>query len=143
MPVLSLQTDLALRTLMFLAAHEQRRCQIHEVAEFFGVSKDHLAKAARRLGQEGFVRTIRGIGGGIELAQSPDQISVGEVIRRFEGSLNLLDCTQIENVCRIQPGCRLKGVLQEAERRQLEYLSSVTLSQVVQPGENLVQLTLM
>ncbi len=127
---------------MFLAARDERRCQIQEIADFFGISRDHLAKAARRLGQEGYVRTIRGVGGGLELALAANRIRLGEVIRRFEGKLGLLDCTQIENVCRIQPGCRLKGVLIEAERRQQDYLDSILLSDVVHAGEDLVQLTL-
>ncbi|MCA9087220.1 MAG: Rrf2 family transcriptional regulator [Planctomycetaceae bacterium] len=126
---------------MFLAAHADRRCQIQEVATFFGISKDHLAKAARRLGQEGFIRTIRGVGGGLELSRSPEDIRLGDVIQRVEGQLGLLDCTQVEGVCRIQPGCKLKGVLAEAERLQREYLESVSLSDVIAAGDDLVQLT--
>ncbi len=141
MPVLSLQTDYSLRILMFLAAHAERRCQIQEVASFFGISKDHLAKAARRLGQEGFIRTIRGVGGGLELSRSPQDIRLGDVIQRVEGQLGLLDCTQVEGVCRIQSGCKLKSVLVEAERLQREYLESVCLSDVVAAGDDLVQLT--
>ncbi len=84
---------------------------------------------------------MRGVGGGIELAQSPRDISIGEVIARFEGSLHLLDCVATEDVCVIQPGCRLRDVLIEAERRQTDYLNSIRLSDIVQPGQPLVQLT--
>lgn len=140
MPVLSLQTDYALRTLMFLACNRERRCQIPEIATFHNVSRDHLAKAARRLAQEGFIRSIRGVGGGIELALPADKICLGEVIRRFEGNLGMLDCTHVDNVCRIQPGCRLRGVLKEAERRQWEFLDTVFLSDVIDAGDNLVEL---
>lgn len=137
---LSLNTDLALRALMFLVA-SQERGQIGEIAAFYAVSRDHLAKAVRRLSQEGFVRTIRGVGGGIELAKSPDEISIGEVIERLEGRMHLLDCVAIEGICCIQPGCKLRGVLREAERRQYDYLKSVRLSDVITPGQNLLQLT--
>ncbi|MEZ6065783.1 MAG: Rrf2 family transcriptional regulator [Planctomycetaceae bacterium] len=81
------------------------------------------------------------IGGGLELARPASQITVGEVIERFEGSLHLLDCVAIDNVCRIQPGCRLRNVLAEAERLQREYLNSVLLSDVATPGQNLIELT--
>ena len=141
MPVLSLQTDYSLRILMFLAANEDRRCQIGEIAEFFVISRDHLAKAARRLGQAGFIRTIRGIGGGLELARPARDIRLGDVIQQIEGRLALLDCTQTAGVCHIQPGCKLKGVLARAEQLQREYLNSVFLSEVVTAGEDLVQLT--
>ncbi|MCA8989901.1 MAG: Rrf2 family transcriptional regulator [Planctomycetaceae bacterium] len=137
---LSLQTDYSLRTLMYLAARHPNRCQIAEIAEFFGISKDHLAKAVRRLGQEGYLRTIRGIGGGIELAKSAEQVSVGEVIERIEGQQHLLDCVAMEGVCRIEKACKLKGVLAEAERLQRDYLNRIRLSDVVSTGLDLVQL---
>lgn len=137
---LALHTDLALRTLMFLAARRQRS-SISEIASFYRVSPGHLAKVAQRLGREGFIRSVRGVGGGIELARPPEEITIGEVVSRFEGSMHLLDCVAIEDVCVIQPGCRLRHVLIEAERLQLEYLNSVRLSEVVAPVQNLVQLT--
>lgn len=136
---LALHTDFALRTLMFLAGRDGR-ASIGDVAEFFGISKDHLAKVAQRLAREGFIRSIRGIGGGLELARPADEINLGEVIERFEGSLHLLDCVVMENVCRIQPGCRLRSVLAEAERVQRDYLTSVRLSDVVRVGQHLTDL---
>ena len=137
---LALHTDFALRTLMFLAGRDGR-ANIAEVADFFGISKDHLAKVAQRLAREGFIRSIRGIGGGLELARPADDISIGDVIERFEGTLHLLDCVAIDNVCRIQPGCQLRSVLAEAERIQTEYLQSIRLSDVVRTGQDLVALT--
>ncbi len=137
---LALHTDFALRALMFLAGREGR-ANVGEIAEFFDISRDHLAKVVQRLSREGFVRSIRGVGGGVELARSAEDISVGEVIERFEGSMHLLDCVVINNLCVIQPGCKLRHVLAEAERVQSEYLNSIRLCDVVQPGQDLVQLT--
>jgi len=137
---LALHTDFALRTLMYLASRGGR-ASVGEVAEFFGISRDHLAKVAQRLVRERFVRSQRGVGGGLELARAADQISVGEVIERMEGSLHLLDCVVMENVCRIQPGCRLRSALAEAERLQTEYLRGIRLSDVVPSGSSLVELT--
>lgn len=137
---LSLHTDYALRTLMFLAA-EQRRVQIAEIAEFFQISKDHLAKVVQRLAQVGLIRSIRGVGGGLELARPADSISLLDVIEPIEGSLHLLDCVAIDDVCVIQPGCRLKTILSEAEQLQRDYFAKFTIADVVKPGASLVQLT--
>jgi len=52
------------------------------------------------------VRSIRGVGGDVELAKPAEEITIGEVISRFEGSMHLLDCVAIENVCVTQPGFR-------------------------------------
>ncbi|MFV0445526.1 MAG: RrF2 family transcriptional regulator [Planctomycetaceae bacterium] len=132
-------TDFALRTLMYLAG-QNSRASIGEIAAFFAISKDHLAKVAHRLAKEGFIRSLRGVGGGLELARPANEVNVGDVVERFEGSLHLLDCVTIDNVCLIQPGCRLRSVLAEAERIQREYLRSVWLSDVVQTGQPLKEL---
>jgi len=137
---LALQTDYALRTLMYLALRSER-VQIADVAAFFNISKDHLAKVVQRMAKEGLVRSIRGVGGGIELAQAPKNIRIGDVITRFEGGLHLLDCVKIDGVCVIQPGCKLRTALAEAERLQLEYLNEFTLSDIVEREADLVQLT--
>lgn len=127
---LTTQTDYALRTLMLLATRTDR-AKVAEVAAFFGISENHIAKVVNLLARYGFVRSIRGIGGGIELARSPEKILIGEVIERIEGNLHLLDCVGGDTGCLIHSFCKLKGVLAEAERVQREYLYSVSLAEVI------------
>lgn len=126
---LTIQTDYALRTLMYLVTRTER-ANVADVARTFGISVHHVAKVVNQLARHGYVRSIRGVGGGIELARQPEEICLGEVIERFEGSMHLLDCIGNDDVCVIQDFCKLKGVLAEAERRQLEYLNGVTLADV-------------
>jgi Rrf2 family nitric oxide-sensitive transcriptional repressor len=126
---LTTHTDFALRTLMYLATTGARSTAAH-VAGLYGVSANHMAKVINQLSRLGYIRSIRGIGGGIELARQPEDIRVGEVIEAFEGNMHLLDCVAAEDVCAIQSFCKLKGVLAEAERVQLQYLNSVTLADV-------------
>ncbi|RMG39973.1 MAG: Rrf2 family transcriptional regulator [Planctomycetota bacterium] len=127
---LSLQTDFALRTLMLLATW-QRRATVAEIAAFFGISQAHVARVVNLLARHGFIRSIRGVGGGIELNRSPESVTIGEVIAAFEGNLHLLDCVGSEGVCLIESFCKLRGVLRQAERVQWEYLNSVTLQDVL------------
>ena len=137
---LALHTDYALRTLIFLAG-KPARASVAQIAEFFQISRDHVAKVVQSLVRFGYVRSIRGQGGGIELVKQPDEIRVGQVILDFEGNMHLLECIAINNICVIQPGCRLKGVLAQAEKIQLDYLQSMRLSDVVRPGGQLLEIT--
>lgn len=123
---LALQTDYALRTLLFLATRTGRTT-VAEVAEFFGISAHHVGKVVHQLGRLGYVTNHRGPGGGIALAQEPRNITVGRVVLDFEGNMHLLDCVAVPGQCVIQPGCILRGMLAEAERRQMDYLNSVSL----------------
>lgn len=127
---LALQTDYALRTLIYLAVYTER-ATVGQIAEFYSISTAHVAKVVNRLARLGYVRSLRGIGGGLELAQRPEDIRIGEVITAFEGNMRLLDCVGVENLCVIQPFCKLKNVMAEAERLQQEYLNSVTLRDVL------------
>lgn len=124
------QTDYALRTLMFLATRDSR-ANVADVAKLFGISVNHVAKVVNLLARDGYVRSTRGVGGGIELAMPPEEISVGEVISSMESDMHLLACVGRDDSCLIHSFCKLKGVLVEAERVQMEYLSSVTLADVV------------
>jgi Rrf2 family transcriptional regulator, nitric oxide-sensitive transcriptional repressor len=123
---LSLQTDYALRTLLFLATRTGRT-KVADVAEFFGISAHHVGKVVHQLGRLGYVTNRRGPGGGIVLAREPGSITIGRVVLDFEGNMHLLDCVGAPAQCVIQPGCTLRGVLAEAERLQMVYLNSVTL----------------
>jgi Rrf2 family nitric oxide-sensitive transcriptional repressor len=136
---LSLHTDFALRTLIYLT-ERPGRASVAQVADFYRISKDHVAKVVQSLVRLGYVRSVRGIGGGIELLKKPDEVRIGQVIRDFEGQTHLLECVSVDNVCTIQPSCRLRGVLAQAEKLQMDYLHSVRLSDVVQPGGQLLEI---
>lgn len=129
---LSLQTDYALRTLMFLASRPAGvRARIADIAEFFRISSNHVAKVVNQLARLGYIRAVRGIGGGIELVRKPEDISVGDVVMAFEGNMHLLECVGTDNTCVIQKHCKLRGVLATAERVQFDYLKGVSLKDVL------------
>jgi Rrf2 family nitric oxide-sensitive transcriptional repressor len=139
---LSLQTDYALRTLLYLGSRPGR-ATVAEVAGFYRISAHHLGKVVHHLGRLGVIRNVRGATGGMELVRPPSEITIGAVIRAFEGATRLLDCVDTPGVCVIQPGCRLRGVLAEAERRMMDYLAGVTLADILPTaGADLAVMTL-
>ena len=127
---LALQTDYALRTLMYLGSRDDR-ATVSEIAEFYRISAAHIAKVVHQLGRLGYVRNLRGVGGGVELGRPVADIRVGEVILAFEGNMHLLECVGTEGVCKIESFCKLKSVLARAERVQMDYLNGVTLLDVL------------
>jgi len=125
-------TDYALRVLMYCARKGEERSTIQEIAEFHQISHNHLVKVAHQLGKLGYLKTIRGSGGGILLARSPYKISVGKVVRDVETNFNIVECFDKKtDQCRITPHCGLKGVLARAQKSFLDSLDKVTLAEVV------------
>jgi Rrf2 family transcriptional regulator, nitric oxide-sensitive transcriptional repressor len=107
---LSRHTDYALRVLIHLAAAPDRLSSIAEIARAYAISQNHLMKVVNMLGRAGFVRTVRGRGGGIELARPAEEIRLGTVVRQSEPDLNLAECGS----CLIAPACGMIDPLAEA-----------------------------
>src|SRR3546814_353363 len=89
---LTLYTDYSLRVLMYLGLNRDGLATITEVAERYGISRNHLMKIVHQLGLLGYIETVRGKGGGIRFARSPGEINLGEVIRRTEEDMALVQC---------------------------------------------------
>ena len=128
---LTLHTDYALRMLIYLAANGGRPARVANVAESYGISRNHLLKVALRLGKLGYVATLRGRSGGITLARSPEAINLGEVVRQMEADFALVDCMGSgSGVCAISPACKLKGIVKKALDAFLSIFDEYTLADI-------------
>jgi Rrf2 family transcriptional regulator, nitric oxide-sensitive transcriptional repressor len=108
---LTVQTDFALRTLMFLGASEGHQT-IEVIARHYGISRNHLMKVAQRLVAEGYVESVRGRGGGLALARPPEALNLGTIVRRFEDVSTFVECFDpATNQCVATPACGLKHIL--------------------------------
>lgn len=130
---LTAHTDYALRVLIYLSLHTDRLVTIGELAEFFNISKNHLVKVVHNLGLKGFVKTVRGKGGGICLSRHPEQINVGSVVREIENHFQIAECFNPEKqgVCAIQSQCGLTGLLNNATERFLQVLDEAVLADIL------------
>jgi len=129
---LTLYTDYSLRVLVYLGMRPARLVTISELADAYGISRNHLVKVVHHLGQTGYVHTIRGKSGGMRLGLPPEQIVIGEVVRKTEPHMNLLECFEEEtNTCPIINVCALKHALYRARKAFIDTLDSYTLADVL------------
>ncbi|WP_340123673.1 Rrf2 family transcriptional regulator [Methylobacter svalbardensis] len=123
-------TDLSLRLLIYLARlPEPGMATIAEIADYYQVSRNHLVKVANNLANQDFIMSTRGKGGGIQLARPAYAIGLGEVVRRTELNMNLVECFDIPtNQCRLIRNCFLKATLYEAQHAFMTVLDKYTLA---------------
>ncbi len=69
---------------------------VAQLAERQGTSIAYLEQIIASLKRAGLVDAVRGAAGGYTLSRSPEQISVGEVLRALEGSTAIVDCLSVE-----------------------------------------------
>ncbi len=129
---LTLYSDYSLRVLIYLGAHPGHRATISEIAQSYGISRNHLVKVVHNLANLGFIDTVRGRSGGMILALVPALINIGDVVRKTEPDFDIVECfNETTNTCPISPSCALIKVLKIARNRFIETLDEYTLADVV------------
>ncbi|WP_370636206.1 Rrf2 family transcriptional regulator [Komagataeibacter sp. FNDCR2] len=130
---LTLHTDYALRVLIYLAQNRDRRVSIHEIAEAYGISHNHLIKVVNHLSHGGVVHARRGRCGGLELAARPQDIIIGSIVRRMETDLRPIASCEPANgqPCLLAQGCLLRGLLARSVDAFLEVLDKATLHDIM------------
>jgi len=124
------RTDFALRALLFLA--DSGGATPTTIANAHGISPSHLSKVMFALSAAGFVDAHRGRGKRTTLARSPEEITVGEVVRALE-PLGLAECFGPESACELTSSCRLQDALRRAGEAFLESLDTTTLESLRSP----------
>lgn len=136
-------TDYALRAMGYLALEPEKRSTVGAVAKRMGMSEDHLLKVVQRLSQAGLVKTIRGRKGGVVLARRPDEIFIGEVVRKTEDNLMIVPCfDDADKSCPITAACGIPPMMEEALSAFLTTLDRYTIADMIVRREELLQLTL-
>jgi Rrf2 family nitric oxide-sensitive transcriptional repressor len=129
---LTLHTDFALRLLMLLGLEPDEMHTVEEVAQRYGISRNHLNKVAQTLTQAGFIASVRGRGGGLRLARKPERVNLGAVVRATEDSFTLVECFDPDrNTCILTPACGLRSPLEEALLAFLSVLDRYTLADLI------------
>lgn len=136
---LTMFTDVALRTLIYLASHPGRLVTIAETAAALGVSPNHLMKVVQHLAASGHVTTLRGNRGGLRLARPAADITLGDVIRHTEPGLSLLPVPETGRLCLIPGDAALTTTLGSALAACMAVLDARTLADLAEGIEKAVQ----
>ncbi|MBY6137681.1 Rrf2 family transcriptional regulator [Nocardioides marinus] len=135
------RTNIAVRLLMYCAAHAERLVTKAEIAECCNISENHLAQVINQLSQLGYLSTQRGRNGGMNLARPPAQIRIGDVFRDVEGNLPMVECfADADNTCPLTDACRLKTALADAAQAFYASLDDISLEALVCDNHDLLRI---
>lgn len=139
--MISMRSKYGLKALGYMArTSDKESFLIADIAQAEGIPKKFLEAILLTLKNNGILSSRKGPGGGYSLAKVPTTITVGEVIRAFEGDLIPLQClsSSVQAACpecADEDTCGIKLVMADAEKALSSVLDSVTLADMLQKSE--------
>ncbi len=130
---ISRKTDYALRALFTLVDHYQGiPIPIRELARRNDVPRKFLEQIMLDLKAQGWVDSLAGVRGGYVLVKKPSEITMGEVVRHFDGILAPIDCVSVTGYkrCSQEPVCRFRRVFFNARNYVAGIMDRSTLADV-------------
>lgn len=123
----------ALRVMLDLAEHcDQGLIPMKEVARRQEISLKYLEQIIPTLSRQGLVEGIHGKGGGYRLSRSPEDYTVGEILRLAEPHLAPVACLEEgAQPCNRADHCRTLPLWRELNHLVQNYLDSVTLKDLL------------
>ena len=107
---------------------------IRVLAEKNNVPRRFLEQIMIDLRACGWVKSLAGRDGGFILAKSPDQITMGQIVRHFEGSIAPIGCVSISKYtrCSQEACCRFRRVFLEIRNFAAARLDEATLASLLE-----------
>ena len=128
----------AVRMMIDLAAYNQGTpVKVKDIAKRQDISEKYLEGIIKILVKDKMLAGVRGKGGGYKLTKTPDQYTVGSILRLTEGSLAPVSCLESPEAvsCDRIDSCRTLPMWRGLDELINNYLDNITLADLVQPDE--------
>lgn len=128
----------ALRFMIDLALYGNGQyALLRDIAARQRISLKYLEQIATALGKAGLIDSMRGPQGGYRLTRSPQEYTVGDILRPIEGNLACVACLETRpNPCPQYRECHTVRFWEGLQRVMLDYLDGTTLATLAGQHEN-------
>ena len=130
---LSTRSRYGTRILVELAMNQDNGpLQISEISSRQKISVKYCEQLIRPLKNAKLVDSVRGPKGGHVLSKNPQKITLGEIVRSFEGQTDLVHCVGSPEDCERASDCQVRLVWQEATKALYRSLDSTTIADLLE-----------
>ena len=110
--------------------------QVSEISNSQQISVKYLEQLIRTLKQAGLVTSVRGPKGGHMLTKNPDEITLGQLVRLFEGQTDLVECISTPENCPMAVDCSVRLAWKDATRALYRSLDGITIADLMKESIN-------
>ena len=124
------------RALLDIALHDKEGpVPLKDIAHRQQISLPYLEHLITPLIEGSIIRSTRGIGGGVSLVKSPEEIRLSEAIGLLEGSLAPVKCIADPTICNRSEFCVTRDIWSELKTAMDGVLESTTLQDLIERQE--------
>ena len=129
----------AIRVLLDLAEHNNGEyIPLMDIAKRQEISEKYLESIVSVLSKKKFVTALRGKGGGYRLARTPEQYTIGSILRLTEGSLAPVACLENKpNKCPKLSECKTIAMWENFEKTINDYFGSISVADLINSGNGI------
>ncbi len=139
MKLITRDTDYAVRALCFIAKSKEKIVPASMLVNKLRIPRPFLRQILQALNKKGILKSYKGLGGGFQLAISPNQIFLVDLIKIFQGPLKLNECIFKKKICPNKDICMLRAKINIIEKEVILELGSISIAALLNKRDNLWQ----
>lgn len=110
---------------------DQGALQVSKIASSTKIPVKYLEQLLRALKQAGLVKSVRGAKGGHVLIENPKDITLGKIVRMFEGQTDLVECVSYPENCDMASECLVRHAWHEATSVLYDKLDGISIADLI------------
>ncbi|MDD2403029.1 MAG: Rrf2 family transcriptional regulator [Victivallaceae bacterium] len=121
-----------LRIMLDLALHQGKSKRlIRDISKSQNIPQKYLGRLIISLREAGFVHSVRGVNGGLQLARLPESLTALDIVEAMEGPLSIVDCVTGADKCDNIGQCATREIWERVNSEIRKSLASVTLKDIM------------
>jgi Rrf2 family protein len=131
MKLITRDTDYAVRALVFITRQKAKVISVSELVRELKIPRPFLRKILQQLNKKKILHSSRGSGGGFSLSVAAGKIFLVDLIRIFQGPLEINECLFKKQICPNTEICLLREKICRIEQRVLSDLKAITIASLL------------
>ena len=136
MKLITRDTDYAVRALCCIAEQKQEVISADRLVKSLDMPRPFLRKILQTLTKAGLLNSSKGKDGGFSLTVFPEEITLTDVMKIFQGPVRLNECKFKKNDCPYMNDCLLKRKIDEIEKEVIAKLKAITIESIIKKEVN-------
>jgi Rrf2 family iron-sulfur cluster assembly transcriptional regulator len=120
--------EYAIRALTYLAQHPGQFCLAKEISQSEKIPHYFLSKILQDLARAGLLKSVKGPGGGFQLAKPAAKFTLYEIKKAVDGVADLDECAVGLSRCNDAMPCPLHETFKPLREQMRTYLQTTTLA---------------